>query len=329
MAFSLQKISKIKRKDLETKTISLRTSLIFNQSAKSSQVSHTYSPKKASCVNFAKRMLRDTSFPHFAGSISIETALAFPIFLFFMINFVSMLNIFYAYSSMEAALHQAGRKMAVYAYAGKEALDLSGLEVGPAAGAVLSSVYAREQVRRYLGEEFFETSAIKGGIDGVSFWQSKIMEGGDIIDLIAVYQVQPAYAFMGFGEFRAVNRCKMHAWTGYGIGGEDEAQEEQEDEETVYITETGTVYHKDTNCTHLSLSVQAVSYSAVDGMGNQYGRGYRLCELCVPETNGTVYITDQGERFHTSISCSGLKRTITAIPISEAGGRRACSRCGS
>lgn len=316
--------NKFKRKDLETKTISLRACLIFCQSMKILLISRTDSPHK---VYSAKRASRCISAKQLNGGISIETALAFPIFLFFMLNLISIINVFYAYSSVEAALHQTGRKMAVYAYALEEISDIEEEETDWRFPAAFSAAYVREQVREYLGEEFLDKSSIKGGIDGISFIQSEILSEDDMIDLTAVYQVQPAFGFMGFGEFRVINRCRMHAWTGYDNTRNSPLP--QEGDPIVYITETGTVYHKDRSCTHLNLSVQIADYDTLEGRRNQYGGRYHLCELCAPVTGGIVYITEQGNKYHTTAACSGLKRTITAISITETGGRTPCTRCSS
>lgn len=40
-----------------------------------------------------------------------------------------------------------------------------------------------------------------------------------------------------------------------------------------------------------------------------------------------LYITETGNKYHSSLDCSGLKRHIDAVPITEVGGMGACSKC--
>ena len=48
----------------------------------------------------------------------------------------------------------------------------------------------------------------------------------------------------------------------------------------------------------------------------------------VPAGHLEIYITSQGNRYHTQLNCSGLKRTIYTVPLSQTGGRGRCSKCG-
>ena len=98
----------------------------------------------------------------------------------------------------------------------------------------------------------------------------------------------------------------------------------------VYVTDTGVVYHKNPHCTHLDLSIHAAASSELNSLRNESGGKYHACEKCVHGSSmgGSVYITDQGDRYHNSLTCSGLKRTVYTARISEVPGKRACSKCG-
>ena len=101
------------------------------------------------------------------------------------------------------------------------------------------------------------------------------------------------------------------------------------EEETVYVTETGMVYHRDYHCTYLELSIQMVPASALDGLRNESQESITpAAAACTGKAHGLVYVTDYGEKYHSSLNCSGLKRTVYAVPLSEAVGKGACSKCG-
>ncbi|MBR5420496.1 MAG: hypothetical protein IK115_05040 [Lachnospiraceae bacterium] len=151
--------------------------------------------------------------------------------------------------------------------------------------------------------------------------------GPDIIELPKQESYAPRGNAFGIPSQRLLSVGYAHAWTGYqlgsGAGGGGDSGERM-----VYITETGTVYHLTRSCTHLKLSITAVSREALATARNGGGGRYRPCEICGGGNGGTVFITNEGDRYHSSLGCSGLKRTIYEIPISQVGGRRCCSRCG-
>ena len=96
----------------------------------------------------------------------------------------------------------------------------------------------------------------------------------------------------------------------------------------MYVTATGSVYHEDTECTHLKLSIRPVEKTSLSDMRNHNGAIYHACEKCGDNAGNTVYITNEGNRYHSSLSCSGLKRTVKQITREEASQMRACKKCG-
>ena len=128
---------------------------------------------------------------------------------------------------------------------------------------------------------------------------------------------------MGSPSAKLKETFKISSWSGYQSGGI-----EGEDAQIVYMTENGIVYHEDYNCSYLRLSIRYIPLDELDGVRNESGGKYHACDKCVIGSAMTgIYITENGGKYHNSLSCSGLKRTIHAVKRSETGGAGACSRC--
>lgn len=269
-------------------------------------------------VNNVKRMSLSFSLLKKA-SLSIEAAFVVPLFLFGIITILSSVEVLRMQSNVTMALHQSGKELAIYGYAYDK------LETGEAGKELLAgittSINVTHEVKKELGKDAI-AKAIEN--NGVTCIKSEIMKN-DMIDLVVAYQMTPIFSMVPIRSFTMANRCRMRAWTGYD---NTKAIDNKNTEEMVYITETGSVYHRNRNCSHLTLSIRTCSIDDVFDMRNEDGSKYYPCEECGYCAEGTVYITDSGNRYHSSITCSGLKRTIRAIPISQVGARTPCLRCG-
>lgn len=257
--------------------------------------------------------------------MTLEAAFVLPFFLFAVINVLFAVSMIGTQSRMNAALHQTGNKMAFSGYVYER--TAGGVLPDSLAGVALTGLYARGQILEYVGRNYLEQSCVVGGAGGVSLMGSSVMEEGDIIDLQVSYRVKPFAELMGFPGFTMRQRYYGKAWTGYDVA--RSVSDPQEEDPMVYLTKAGTVYHRDRNCTYLNPSVEMVSADAVSDRRNPSGGKYHPCELCDGQlAGGQVYITSQGNRYHSRIQCSGLKRTIYTVPLSEAAGKGACSKCG-
>ncbi len=258
------------------------------------------------------------------ASMTVEAAFVLPFFLFAFLNIISILEIYRVQSNMSAAMHRTAKEMAVCAY---EYRALSNRDIGKAESLGLTYGYAANHVKTILGKSYLDNSPIKGGAAHINWYRSSVLEKDDGIDLIAGYTIRPPAAVAGFGEFKMYNRIYTRAWTGYDNAAA--ASNGDVEEEIVYITPDGAVYHRSRACTYLKLSIVPVDREVLEDLRNEERAKYYPCGECGREQRATVYITDYGTRYHSSLGCSKLKRTILAVPISEAGGRGACSKCGS
>lgn len=220
---------------------------------------------------FCKRPAR-ASCRTLPGNMTVEAALVLPVFLFAMMNLLSLILMFQTFSIQEGKLHQAGRELSLLAY----------------------------------GSE----------------------EGEQDIRLVKVSSVKSVFPLAPFQGAAVANGCVMHKWIGYDLFGGDAALG-SEKEEMVYITASGTAYHRQRECVYLNPSIQMLELAQAKNARNGGGRQYTACGICGGDSV-IVYVTQDGIRYHSTVSCSGLKRTIDIVPLQEAvsSGRHACPRCG-
>lgn len=58
---------------------------------------------------------------------------------------------------------------------------------------------------------------------------------------------------------------------------------------------------------------------------------YAACEKCIHKGSSlsAIFVTAYGDCYHSTLGCSGLKRTIKAVRLKDVGRLRPCSRCAS
>jgi len=262
-------------------------------------------------------------FSSFQGSITVEAAFSLPLFLAFSIQLISIIYLFQIHSVLTAALHQEVSALSLQMYA----LDMVGS--GFTGADVLDDIYLKEKVINRAGRNYLNQSMIKGGSGGIHitpqlFAGESGIQNQDMVGVLLTYQVEPLLDLLGFSGFTMACQCKMKAWTGYELPPDEVSAME---DIYVYVTENGTVYHTSRNCTYLSLSTRVVDADSIPVLRNDSGEKYYPCELCGDISQNQIFLTEQGNRYHSSVTCSGLKRTVRTVKLSEAGGKGPCSRC--
>lgn len=280
------------------------------------------------------------------ASLTVETSLVLPIFLFFFMIFLYFMQIIIIQESLQKAITETGFSMARAAYIYSDFYDVNeaeefdksfleegiGLEFEAISNAVKNKVLIKRAVADRLNMARVNNSCIIGGFDGISFDNSKVLQDSNNIDIVAEYRVRIPIHTFGLFEMDMIQRVRLRGWNGHQLPALYTMAEEEDDnnKKIVYITETGTVYHLDRNCSHIKLSVRE-SDGIPTWLRNNDGKKYHPCESCLKNEhpkNGIYYITSYGERYHKNKDCSGIKRTVRQIPLSEVGVRKPCKRCG-
>lgn len=278
--------------------------------------------KKLLSIFYAQERMSSCSPKKLKASMTVEACLILPVFLFAFLNIISIIELYRLQGNMSAAMHDTAKQMAIYGY---EYKDIRKKAAKTAESLGLTYLYAANKVVNTLGTEYLNNSAIAGSTSSISWLKSEIMTKDDCIDLVAEYRIKPPIAIVGYGESVMYNRMRTRAWTGYDNANVKNSNNTEE--QIVYITPEGTAYHASRSCAYLKLSIIAVDSKFLSNERNENGEKYSSCEECGNSCGSTVYITNYGNRYHASLSCSKLKRTILAVPLSQAGGRTPCMKC--
>jgi len=239
--------------------------------------------------------------------LTVEASIVVPLFLIAITLLLSFSSVFYVNEKIEASICEEAKLVALLNY-NNSGYGISGI---------------RANVLSRLSDGVLSSGLIKDGYSGFDFSQSDLSDR-EIIQIVVKYVVVLPFDLFGVFEFPVEKKLIMHSWTGYehGLCGDFTGC-------YVYMTENGTVYHRSRECSHLKLKIRRVSGEEINELRNNSGAKYKRCIYCKPNlSDGKLYITSEGDKYHNTLSCSGLKRTVKRVNISNIGNIKPCLRCG-
>lgn len=276
------------------------------------------------------------------GSITVEASLVMPLFIYGIIAFLYFSQILYIQECVQASLTETAKEASRYGFIYDD-FKKSSIDNNMDSDAkedqnkqtickrLLDGTFFQINFNENLSKFNISDTCLVGGRAGILLYLSSFMSDNEAIDVIVAYQIKIPVALIKINGFTMIQRVKSRAFIGQTIKDNSEGADCSEDDPIVYITETGKVYHLDKQCTHLKLSIQSIVISEVSRLRNKNGAIYKPCEKCAMQAklsnNEVVYITTEGNRYHTSLNCSGLKRTIFEVLLSKVKDRNVCSRC--
>ncbi len=240
------------------------------------------------------------------GSLTVEASVVLPVFLCLMIFVMYFMRIMWTQIAVQNALDKTSQQLAVVA-AYQENLTLK-------EAIVICDAY--------IAEDDKAPSFINLGKLGLNYTASSLDD--NYVALRLTYEIDFPIKMFGNLSWTMAQVSINRKWVGW------DASEDTSNGEYVYVTEYADVYHTKLSCSYLNPSISAVAYSSVSKKRNSSGHKYVACVSCITDTlnDGTVYITEYGTSYHVSLTCSGLKRTISRKSISEVSGISKCSKCG-
>lgn len=187
------------------------------------------------------------------GSITVEAAMAVPIFFFAVVSLLYLMEIMAVQTAVRCGLQDAGKQVAA------EAVEVKMIIPAQLESDIVNSV----------GAGRLERSIVVGGSSGISCAGSYVSPVTGIGEIKAKYKVKIPIPMFHVPPLTYEEKMRIKLWTGYEKGGL-----KTDDDEIVYVTETGIVYHRDYHCTHLDLSIHMASSSELNMLRNESGGKY-------------------------------------------------------
>lgn len=245
------------------------------------------------------------------GSMAVEGSLVLPLFLLFLMTVLLGLEAVRLQSNITEALHQAGNYYM---------MTVNGEEDG-----IEEENHIMQRVGMYMDDQLLPYLCIKGGKNGLRLEDISSLGEGKV-ELTSEYQISEVIWWLPVGEIVIKDHFVGHPWTGY-LGRED-IWSKDEKVLYVYVTQTGSRYHLSTECSYLKVQIKQVSANWLSEGRNKWGAKYYPCSKCKPSNAEMLYVTEDGNNYHSSNTCPALKRTVYIIPLHEADAYSGCSRCG-
>ena len=253
------------------------------------------------------------------GMLTVECAVGILVFVFFFLSLASLILFYKAHSELQHTISTTAMEEAVYA----GALFSASLNSAP---EIIDDVLSDGYTFLKINDSFDKAKGKSVNVLSSPVTPANLILSRDTtedVDVVLTYKMHPLFNFFGINDKTYVNRAKVHKWIGADIydGKSDE-------DRIVYITEHGSVYHVSRTCRYLDLSIRACDGMRIEELRNKSGGKYKPCERCRPDREGCLFITDYGDTYHSTLSCSGLKRSIKAVKLKDVGDMKCCSKCG-
>lgn len=263
-----------------------------------------------------------------SGSMTVEASIVLPLFLFAMVMMTMPFSVMNRQRQVQAVVESVCEDLCRLAYVGYELkekkteirLPKEGLEIefdmeGLEEAAMMA--YAQVQVRRKLNES---------QIRKLSLFQSEFMEDGEMVNLVASYEIVLPFPVLGLSAIPMTSASCRRAWIGKD-GGWLESGTGEGDDEIVYVGKKSTRYHESRTCHYLYNQLTGIPREEIDSHRNADGKKYHPCAVCGGGNGSQVYIMKSGTSYHGSSSCTAIIAYVKAVKKSEVAHLGACSYC--
>ena len=271
----------------------------LKQKSKISLTQKTKYIHKKPCKNLVKYSNASKGAPQslfLSGSLTVEAAIALPLFLFAVISVLFFFRVLQITQCTYGVLVDVGSQLSIEETQEKQ-----------------SQIYLQKELSKVGYLDYM----VQGGAKGISIEETM---NEDYVNISIKYQCKLPISIFSIKTIPIHQQLCLKQWTGY----ENPTVSGDSNGEWVYITPNGESYHIRKDCRYLQLDIKTIPKIGIEESS------YTPCKVCGEETSlySYYYVTTGGERYHTRLDCTGLKRTIYIVPAGEVSNRQCCSVCG-
>ena len=172
----------------------------------------------------------------------------------------------------------------------------------------------------YVDDRALLEKYVTGGVYGVMLMGSEMPDENGVVEIKYTYHVKVNIPLLCNFSKLCTGSIRQCAYIG---GGKESGSHDTDtsSSRTVFVADGSVVYHCDSDCTYLRPSVSKTD------LDNAIERGYSKCRYCGAVEGNEVYITNYGEVYHSTPSCSRISRNIREVDIEDID-LPPCSKCG-
>ncbi len=256
----------------------------------------------------------------FAASLTLEAALCLPFFLFLAVALMQPLQWLDRQRRVQTAVETVCE-------------DLS-----------LKFLFTETLLKKGESDEAPDPAALeaaaglwlkgKAGVhaDGIVIRKAELPDrNGNLCFEVSYPERIPFFPALRGGIVMRAAACRR-PWTGKDGKLREQDVDRKEDEtgeEMVYVGAGMGRYHKFRDCHYLSNRYRALPGERAAAERNASGKRYTACSRCVKGNagNGEVYVTPEGEHYHSDRSCSAMAAYVRRVPLREVEHLGLCSYC--
>lgn len=268
------------------------------------------------------------------ASLTLEAALVLPVYIFFIVSLIYILNILNLQNSLQAAMEEASRNINLYAYIGEKFNDLDTFDksliitneedfADRSIQAVINTALIKKAFITDNVKALADNSYIINGSNGIRFFLSSVSTS-HFIDFNIQYYIKLPFFPENFIKLKINQRCFFRTFTG-----EDISLKSGSFTLYAYIAPTGNVYHTSPYCSYLSKYYSILPSSYFDENTNNLGE-YNPCSHCAKHSSPSpnAFLCAGSKVYHNSIDCFYLNAHIYKVTLDSVEDTMPlCTRC--